>query len=55
MSEITNATENENWLLQLIDANTYAIKVLEQRVQTLEASLKEHQIEISQLLKRLGV
>ena len=28
---------------------------LEQRVQTLEASLKEQQVEISQLLKRLGV
>ena len=44
MSEITNATENENWLLQLIDVNTYKIKVLEQRVQTLESenqSLKD--------------
>lgn len=55
MSEITNATENENWLLQLIDANSYKMNLLEQRVQTLEASLKEQQVEISQLLKRLGV
>ena len=29
MSEITNATENENWLLQLIDANSFKIQQLE--------------------------
>jgi hypothetical protein len=36
MNEITNATENENWLLNLIDAGQHQVKLLEQRVQTLE-------------------
>ena len=55
LDDVVGATQNENWLLQLIDANSFKIKVLEQRVQTLEAALKEQQVEISQLLKRLGV
>lgn len=55
MSEIENSTENENWLLNLIDCNQYKIKALEQRVQTLEAQLKEQQEAIDLLLQRLGV
>jgi hypothetical protein len=37
--EIINATENENWLLNLIDAGQHQVKLLEQRVQMLEQHL----------------
>jgi hypothetical protein len=36
MNEIENATENENWLLNLIDAGQHQVKLLETRVQMLE-------------------
>jgi len=50
---------NQSWSVQdnkdNQDWNVRHTRALEQRVQTLEASLKEQQVEISQLLKRLGV
>jgi hypothetical protein len=33
LDDVVGATQNENWLLQLIDANAYKMKALEQRVQ----------------------
>lgn len=55
MNEIENATENENWLLNLIDAGQHQNKLIEQRMQVLEASNQQLQEALNQLLQKLGV
>lgn len=65
MSEITKSinkdvrdgciSQNENWLLTLIDAGQHQQKQLEQRVQILEIELKNTNEKIELLLQKLGV
>jgi hypothetical protein len=51
MNEMTHHTENEPWLLNLIDSNKYKIQALEQRVQTLEFTLTEIVEKLNQLIE----
>jgi hypothetical protein len=54
MNEITNATENENWLLNLIDAGQHQVKLLEQRVQMLESDLQQYQLTLKLLIEKVN-
>jgi hypothetical protein len=54
MSEIINATENDNWLLNLIDSNQYKQQKLEQRVQTLELTLKVIIEKLNQIIEMIN-